>query len=113
MNAMFRDDAQITFDADGVEVREGPLGAGFKVLFVRVRAGADLAPGRSRSHVAYILRGQLRVSHATGTETHEAGQAVRLPLGVATHAVEECEFVAFCADPEVEYSRDEAVTVGA
>ena len=103
MRSLTREDVPIAIEGDGVEFRTTPIGGDQSVAFVRLPAGANLAPALKGlpqdlcqcPHWGYMISGRLRMHTASGAETYEAGDAFYWAPGHAPEALEDAEFVDF------------------
>ena len=110
MKALFKNEAPIAIEGDGLEFRKGVIGGGMSVAFVQVPAGADLRPALAGlpgdlcpcPHWGYVLTGKVRMHTADGAETYEAGQAFYWAPGHAPEAIEDSEYLDFSPTDEID-----------
>ena len=108
MKAIWREDAPMAIEGDGLEFRKQELGGGMTAAFVRVPAGADLRPALiglpddlcQCPHWGYMLKGRLKMHTRDGEQIYEAGQAFYWAAGHAPEALEDCEYVDFSPTAE-------------
>jgi hypothetical protein len=114
MRSIQREDAPIAVEGDGVEVRTAPIGGELSVGFVRLPAGADLAPALRGlpddlcpcTHWGYMISGRLKMSTGDGDRIYVAGDAFYWAPGHAPAALEDCEYVDFSPTRQFEQVLD-------
>jgi len=114
MKAVSKEEAPITIEGDGLEVRTKELGGGMTTAFMSVPGGADLRPALvglegdlcQCPHWGYLLKGRLRMHTANGAEDYEAGQSFYWAPGHAPEALEDCEYVDFSPTDEFNHVLD-------
>jgi len=108
MNGFTRQEAPVTIEGEGVELRLREIGGGMSAGFVRLAKGIDLGPAVQGlpgdlcpcPHWGYILSGRLQMRTKDGDEIYEAGQAVYWGPGHAPVALEDTEYVDFSPTDE-------------
>ncbi|MDQ8703362.1 hypothetical protein RCO28_12815 [Streptomyces sp. LHD-70] len=103
-----RNDAPVTIEGDGVELRTQEVGGDMTVAFVTLPKGADLAPAVKGlpddlcqcPHWGYLFKGRLKMRTKHGDEIYEAGQAFYWGPGHAPEALEDCEYIDFSPTKE-------------
>jgi hypothetical protein len=102
MQRLPRDEVPVAIEGDGVELRLRDEG-GLTVSFVRLPAGAHLAPALKGlpgdlcpcPHWGYMLKGRVRMHTAEGPREYPAGEAFYWGPGHAPEALEDSEYVDF------------------
>jgi hypothetical protein len=110
MRGMFKGEAPVAIEGDGLEFRKEAIGGGMSVAFVRVPAGADLRPALAGlpddlcqcPHWGYVLSGKVRMHTTNGAESYEAGQAFYWAPGHAPEALEDSEYIDFSPSEEID-----------
>ena len=108
MRSLSRTEVPMAIEGDGVEFRTTPIGGGQSVAFVRLPAGANLAPALVGlpgdlcpcPHWGYMLKGRVMMRTAEGEQVYEAGQAFYWGPGHAPVALEDSEYVDFSPTDE-------------
>ena len=102
MQRLPRDEVPVAIEGDGVELRIRDAG-GLTVSFVRLPAGANLAPALKGlpgdlcpcPHWGYMLKGRVRMRTAEGPREYPAGEAFYWGPGHAPEALVDSEYVDF------------------
>lgn len=110
MRSLTREDVPVAVEGGGVEFRTTPIGGDQSVAFVRLPAGANLAPALKGlpddlcqcPHWGYMISGRLRMHTTRGTETYQAGDAFYWAPGHAPEALEDTEYVDFSPTHELQ-----------
>jgi hypothetical protein len=110
MQRLPRNEVPVAIEGDGVELRMRDEG-GLTVSFVRLPAGANLAPALQGlpgdlcpcPHWGYMLKGRVRMHTAEGPREYPAGEAFYWGPGHAPEALEDSEYVDF--SPAEEFHR--------
>ncbi len=110
MQRLAREELAVAIEGDGVELRLHDAG-GMTVCFVRLPAGANLAPALRGlpgdlcpcPHWGYMLKGRVRMHTADGPRDYSAGDAFYWGPGHAPEALEDSEYVD--VSPTVEFHR--------
>lgn len=111
MKAMFKGEAPIALEGDGLEFRLGEIGGGMSVSFVQVPAGGDMRPALTGlqddlcqcPHWGYVLSGKVRMHTRDGSEDYESGQAFYWAAGHAPEALEDSEYIDFSPTEEIDH----------
>ena len=107
MQRLPRHELPVAIEGDGVELRMRDA-AGLTVCFVRLPAGANLAPALRGlpddlcpcPHWGYMLKGRVRMHTVDGPHDYPAGEAFYWGPGHAPEALEDSEYVDFSPSAE-------------
>ena len=88
MRSLTREDVPVAIEGDGVEFRTTPIGGDHSVAFVRLPAGANLAPALKGlpedlcqcPHWGYMIAGEVVVTHNPAVASR-ADRVFRLDCG--------------------------------